>query len=83
MMARYAYTEFPAAKEREGLDAVIRDMRAKGLHYVPETDPRWSWYDDRATPAEYLRETMAARQLMLASYGPSILRAGEPHRRAA
>ncbi len=78
MTARYAYSEFPAAKEREGLDAVIRDMRAKGLHYVPETDPRWSWYDDRATPAEYLRETMAARQLMLASYGPSILRAGEP-----
>ena len=78
MMARYAYTEVPAAKEREALEAVIRDLRAKGLHYVPETDPRWSWYDDRATPAEYLRETMAARQLMLASYGPEILRAGEP-----
>jgi hypothetical protein len=78
MMARYAYTELPAAKEREGLEAVIRDMRAMGLHYVPESDPRWSWYDDRATPAEYLRETMAARQLMLANYGPGILKAGEP-----
>lgn len=78
LMARYAYTEFPAGREREGLEAVIRDLRAKGLHYVPETDPRWSWYDDRATPAEYLRETMAARRLMLASYGPGILRAGEP-----
>ncbi|MGE0359219.1 MAG: zinc-dependent metalloprotease [Vicinamibacterales bacterium] len=78
MMARYAYTEFPAASEREGLEAVIRDMRAKGLHYVPETDPRWSWYDDRATPAEYLRETMAARTLMLAGYGPGVLRPGEP-----
>ena len=78
MTARYAYSEFPAGKEREGLDAVIRDMRAKGLHYVPETDPRWTWYDDRATPAEYLRETMAARAIMLASYGPSMLRPGEP-----
>lgn len=78
LMARYAYTEFPAGREREGLEAVIRDLRAKGLHYVPETDPRWSWYDDRATPAEYLRETMAARRLMLAGYGPGILRAGEP-----
>jgi hypothetical protein len=78
MMARYAYTEFPVGKEREGLEAVIRDMRAKGLHYVPETDPRWWWYDDRATPMEYLRETMAARKLMLASYGPGILRPGEP-----
>jgi hypothetical protein len=78
MMARYAYTEFPAGKEREGLEAVIRDMRAKRLHYVPETDPRWSWYDDRATPAEYLKETMAARTLMLAGYGPNVLRPGEP-----
>lgn len=78
MMARYAYTEFPPGREREGLEAVIRDLRAKGLHYVPETDPRWSWYDDRATPAEYLRETMAARTLMLAGYGPNVLRQGEP-----
>ena len=78
MMARYAYTVFPPATERDGLEGVIRDMRAKRLHYVPETDPRWSWYDDRATPAEYLRETMAARKIMLSTYGPGILRAGEP-----
>jgi hypothetical protein len=45
---------------------------------VPETDPRWCWYDDRATPSEYLRETMAARKIMLEQYGPGILRPGEP-----
>ncbi len=78
MTARYAYADFPAGKERDGLEAVIREMRAKGLHYVPETDPRWTWYDDRATPAEYLRETMAARAIMLASYGPNVLKPGEP-----
>lgn len=78
MMAKYAYTVFPAGKEQEGLEGVIKEMRAKGLHYVPETDPRWTWYDDRATPQEYLRETMAARAIMLKSYGPSILRPGEP-----
>lgn len=78
MMAKYAYSVFPAAREREGLEAVIGEMRAKGLHYVPETDPRWTWYDDRATPQEYLKETMAARALMLKSYGPNILRPGEP-----
>jgi hypothetical protein len=78
MMAKYAYTVFPAGKEKEGLEGVIREMRAKGLHYVPETDPRWSWYDDRATPQEYLKETMAARDIMLRSYGPNILRPGEP-----
>ena len=83
MTARYAYTDFPAGKERDGLEAVIREMRAKGLHYVPETDPRWTWYDDRATPAEYLRETMAARAIMLASYGPNVLRARRADRCAA
>ena len=77
-MARYAYTEFPAEKERAGLNAIIAEMRAKNILYVPSTDPRWVWYDDRATPAEYLRETTAARKIMLAQYGPGILEAGEP-----
>jgi hypothetical protein len=77
-MTRYAYTEFPADKERQGLDAIIAEMRAKNILYVPSTDPRWVWYDDRATPGEYLRETTAARKIMLAQYGPAILQAGEP-----
>jgi hypothetical protein len=77
-MTRYAYTEFPADKERPGLDAIIAEMRAKNILYVPSTDPRWVWYDDRATPGEYLRETTAARKIMLAQYGPAILQAGEP-----
>ena len=77
-MARYAYTEFASERETEGLESVIREMRAKGILYVPSTDPRWAWYDDRATPTEYLRETMAARKIMLERYGPAVLRAGEP-----
>jgi hypothetical protein len=78
LMARYAYTELPGGKEAEGLEAIIGEMRAKNILYVPSTDPRWVWYDDRATPTEYLRETMAARRIMLAQYGPSILGEGEP-----
>lgn len=77
-MTRYAYTEFPAAKERDGLESIIKEMRTKGIVYVSETDPRWSWYDDRATPQEYLRETVAARKIMLNAYGPALLDAGEP-----
>jgi Met-zincin/Domain of unknown function (DUF5117) len=78
LMARYAYTEFSPEREKEGLEAIVRDMRAKGILYVPSTDPRWSWYDDRATPSEYLRETMTARKIMLDRYGPAILGPGEP-----
>jgi hypothetical protein len=77
-MTRYAYTEFPPEKEKEGLEAIIKEMRAKGILFVPSTDPRWSWYDDRATPTEYLRETMAARKIMLDRFGPGILRTGDP-----
>lgn len=77
MMARYAYT--PLANEKAGLEAIIADMRKQGLLYVPETDPRWTWYDDRATPAEGLAEALAARRIMLANYGPeSVLLPGEP-----
>jgi hypothetical protein len=77
-MVRYAYTPFPAASEKAGLDAIIADMRAKGIIYVPDTDPRWTWYDDRATPTENLREDMAARAIMIATYGQGMLKADEP-----
>jgi hypothetical protein len=45
---------------------------------VPTTDPRWTWYDDRATPIDYLRETMTARKIILQQYGSDILAPGEP-----
>ena len=78
LMARYAYTEFPTGKEQAGLEAIIAEMRAKNILFVPSTDPRWVWYDDRATPTEYLRETTAARKIMLTQYGPAMLQPGEP-----
>ncbi|OSZ70921.1 hypothetical protein CAP39_08245 [Sphingomonas sp. IBVSS1] len=77
MMVRYAYT--PLADEKAGLEAIIQDMRRQGLIYVPETDPRWTWYDDRATPVEGLGEALAARRLLITNYGPdSVLQPGEP-----
>lgn len=78
MMVRFSYTPFAASQEKAGLDAIIRDMRAKGLIYVPQTDPRWTWYDDRATPTEDLREKLAARRIMLDGYGTDMLKPGEP-----
>lgn len=77
-MVRYAYTEFAPEEEAAALDAVIADMRAAGIQFVPDTDPRWSWYDDRSTPTEFLRETMQAREILIAQYGPAILEDGEP-----
>lgn len=77
-MARYAYTQLSPKNEAVELDQIIKEMREANILYVPSSDPRWSWYDDRATPTEYLQETMAARQIMMAQYGVNNLDMGEP-----
>jgi len=79
MMVRYAYTEFAPEKEKAGLDGIIRDMRKQGLLFTPPTDPRWNRYDDLDDPAEYLRQTIAQRKVLLANYGPAVLKPGEPY----
>ena len=78
-MVRYAYTPFPPERETASLDALIREMRTKGILYTPSGDPRWNRYDDLATPAEYLRQTVAQRKAILSRYGPEILRTGEAY----
>jgi len=75
---RYAYTEVPVERERAALDAIIGEMRSRGLLYVPPTDPRWNRYDDLVNPAMYLRETIRQRQLLLSRYGPDVLEPGDP-----
>ena len=77
-MVRYAYTEFPAAGEKAGLDGVVKDMRDHGVVFTPASDPRYAWYDDRETPAADLRETAEVRKIALANYGPAMLKPGEP-----
>jgi hypothetical protein len=79
MTVRYAYTEFPAAQEKAGLENIIRDMRKQGLMFTPSTDPRWNRYDDLADPAEYMRQAAAQRKILLQNYGPNVLKDGEPY----
>ncbi len=79
MTVRYAYTEFPPAREKAGLEAIIKDMRQQGLMYTPQSDPRWNRYDDGPDPAEYMRQTAAQRKILLANYGPNVLKEGEPY----
>lgn len=79
VMVRYAYTEFPKEREATGLEAIIQDMRKRGLLFTPSTDPRWNRYDDLADPADYLRETIAQRKVLMDRYGPAVLKPGEPY----
>ncbi len=78
-MVRYAYTPLPADREAAALDALLREMRTKGILYTPNSDPRWNRYDDLGTPAEYLQQTVAQRKAILSRYGPDILRTGEAY----
>jgi hypothetical protein len=78
-MVRYAYTEFAPERERAGLDAIIKEMRSRGILFTPSADPRWNRYDDLASPAEYLRQTMAQRKVLLERYGPDVLKPGQPY----
>ena len=68
-MVRYSYSEFPAAKEQAGLDAIVSA--------TPETDPRWARYDDLSDAATYLREVVKQRQVLLSHYGVDALDPGE------
>ena len=79
MMVRYAYTPFAPDKEKQGLDNIIADMRKQGLLYVPASDPRWNRYDDLADPAEYMRQAAAQRKVLMADYGPDVLKPGESY----
>lgn len=76
-MVRYSYTPFASAQEAAGLDAIVREMRGKNILYTPSSDPRWNRYDDLASPAQYFRETVAQRRVLLERYGPDVLAAGE------
>ncbi len=77
-MVRYAYTPFAVPQERAGLDGVVKDMRDHGVVFTLDSDPRWTWYDDRGSPEENLRETAAVRRIALAQYGAGMLKPGEP-----
>jgi hypothetical protein len=74
---RYAYPQFAPGQEKAGLDGVIKDMHDHGVVFTKESDPRYTWYDDRETPAANLRETAAVRKIALANYGPGMLKPGE------
>jgi len=79
LAVRYAYSEFPPEREKEGLEAIVAEMRRRKILFTPSADPRWNRYDDLASPAIYLRETMKQRKVLLERYGPDVLAAGEPY----
>ena len=65
-------------QERARLDSMVRKAQSQGVVWGIDEDPRWNAYDDGPDPVTWLRELWPVRDALLAAYGPSQLRAGEP-----
>jgi hypothetical protein len=68
-----------AEQEHARLDALVRANIAKGIVWGNYDDPRWNAYDDGPDPIGWLREMIPVRDILLAHYGPQMLRPGEPN----
>jgi hypothetical protein len=75
---RWGYSEIAPEREAAELERIVRDGLARGIHFLPDSDPRWNPYDDGPDAIAWLRETMRVRRALLAAFGPEQLRPGEP-----
>src|SRR5215469_2137851 len=70
-------------QERARLEAVVQKALHQGIFWGNYDDPRWNAYDDGPDPVTWLREVLTVRNALVAAYGPSMLRKGEPISRLA
>jgi Met-zincin/Domain of unknown function (DUF5117) len=88
---RYAYGEFPPgpdhdARERAGLDQVLRENVARGLIFVTDEDarppgaahPLGNLWDNGPEPVAGLEQALAVRRIALARFGERNLATGQP-----
>jgi hypothetical protein len=82
----WAYGIFPAATERDSLDAIVREGLRKGYLFLSDndarpdfaSDPRTNLWDDAATELEFLKHQTDVRRVALSRFGLANLRPGEP-----
>jgi len=65
-------------QERARLEAVVQKALHHGIFWGNYDDPRWNAYDDGPDPVTWLREILPVRNALVAAYGPTMLRKGEP-----
>jgi len=83
---RWAYGTFPAASERDSLEAIVREGLRKGYLFLSDndarpdfaSDPRTNLWDDAATELEFLRHQTDVRRVAMSRFGLANLRPGEP-----
>jgi hypothetical protein len=83
---RWGYGIFPAATERDSLNAIVREGLQKGLLFLSDqdarpasaSDPRTSLWDDASTAEEFLRHQLGVRRVAMQRFGLRNIREGEP-----
>src|SRR6202521_1407105 len=88
---RYAYTEFPPgpdldARERAGLDQILRENQSRGMVYLTDEDarppgaaqPLANLWDNGADPVAGLGQALAVRRIALARFGAGNVASGRP-----
>jgi hypothetical protein len=56
----------------------VQKALKQGIFWGNYDDPRWNAYDDGPDPVTWLRNVLPVRNALVAAYGPSMLRNGEP-----
>ena len=83
---RWGYGIFPAATERDSLQALVNEGLQKGYLFLsdadarPEfaSDPRTNLWDDAGSADEFLRHEMDVRRVAMQRFGERNIRRGEP-----
>jgi uncharacterized protein DUF4953/uncharacterized protein DUF5117 len=88
---RYAYTQFASgpdldARERAGLDEILRDNLRRGMIYLTDEDarppgaaqPLANLWDNGADPVAGLEQALAVRRIALARFGTGNVAPGRP-----
>jgi hypothetical protein len=88
---RYAYGEFPPgpdrdARERAGLDEILRDNVARGLIFISDDDarppgaaqPLGNLWDNGPEPVAGLEQALAVRRIALGRFGERNVAPGRP-----
>lgn len=65
-------------QEAVRLEAIVQKALKQGIFWANYDDPRWNAYDDGPDPVTWLRQVLPVRNALVAAYGPTMLRKGEP-----
>lgn len=83
---RWGYGIFPAASERDSLQAIVADGLRRGFLYLSDgdarpdfaSDPRTNLWDDAGTASEFLRHQTDVRRVAMQRFGLRNIRPGDP-----